>query len=1005
MSDYNSAYPYVDFFYMKGDRPTKWRRLHCDQAATAVAEAAGFNCYTSVQRFSSSEPSPADASEMHYAPLYLDFDSADDIAAAQADVRKVIDFFRDNFDLEDEAIRVWFSGSKGFHVTLAPSAFGVVPMLDLSYVYKRLFSHLAEYLSLSTLDLSVYSKRRMWRVPNTIHAKTNLYKRELTHDEITETIPAILELARAPRHSPIYETDEDLEQPVNITAQDFFLRFRDEYNAEREATGDGSPKDRLHPEAAEGDPVCVQDIMINGLKKPGDRNKATMALGGYFKDTNVDVKTTTDTITSWALALPPQHRQADDRHIIANTASVLRTVYESPAYGFSCKFMRSLHGPKTSLDYDRVACQGDACPFIKGITPPEDLHDVHLSKISDPALLGRKIRTRMRVAGRQESAYLVPSRVLFRAVGDDDCSRAHCVLHAAGGRVERDFASDEDNRTLLTLCGVNDAQMHSAIRKVMEQNSCKAFGYEVLDYSRIIEMTCVPKAESVVFDPRSDKVVDETGAEFVYQRVYAVGLDFKVNSYYEVEGRVYPHPRTQEATMMITDASPTQDAIEDFDLAAVTDLFAPYEGDTEEVLGHLLADVGVNVCKVAGRQYALLSLLMTMSAPLELRFGGESYGGWMQTLMIGDTGEAKSQLVERLVRHVGLGELQSAQSSGRTGLLYTIITKDTSHNFIQWGAFVLNDRRLLVIDEASGIDKSGYAELRNARRDGIFKVTRSVSGEAQTRTRLVVLSNPRWGKNMSDFSTGVEAVVPLFENADIRRFDLVVGFRNGTVSRDTIEEQLAEPVEHLFTRDVLRANVLWAWSRKADEVYWAPGTVEKVKGTARRLNTKYEGSGIHLLSQDANEKIARMAQALAATLHSTDSTHTMVMVKPVHVALVEEMIDTLYASDDLDFEMYVRQNHEKPGDVNYEEIIARIEVDITARHGLDVDEIIDQFSTSRIVSSFAMEAMAGDSREARSVARTLFKMKLIKNAMGGFEATPKFKELIRQHIRRSRALA
>lgn len=1002
MTDYTSAYPYVDFFYMKEDRPTKWRRiLHTDLPA-AVNDAAGFNCYCSVQNFSSAVPAETDTAEMHYAPPYLDFDAEGDVGAAQADVLKVIDFFKTDFDLDDEAIRIWFSGSKGFHVTLSPSAFGVVPMLDLTYVYKRMFSHVAELLTLPTLDLTVYSKRRMWRVPNTIHAKTNLYKRELDHDEITDTVEAIKQLARSPRRAPLYPHDDDLEMPVAIACQEFFGRFKDEYLAEREATASTMGQVTLHPEAAEGDPVCVQDIMGNGLKKPGDRNKATMALGGYFKEIGTDPKTTIDTMTSWALALPPEHRQVDDNYIKANTASVLKTVFTNDNYHFSCKFIRSLHGPKTSADYDRVACAGDACPFIKGTLAPDPLLDVHLSRIGDPALLGKRIRTRLRVAGRQESAYLVPSRVVFKAVGDEECNRPHCALHAAGGRLERDFSTEAETRTLLTLCGVNDALMHTAIRKVVERTSCKNFTYFVEDHVRVIEMTCVPKAESFVFNPSTEKTVDETGGDFVYQRVYAVALDFKVNAYYEVEGRVFPHPRHQEATVVITDASPTQDAIEDFDLDAAKPLFKAYEGSPDAVLGHLVADIGVNVCKVAGRQPALLSLLMTMHAPLELRFGGDSYGGWMQTLMIGDTGEAKSQLVERLVRHVGLGELLSAQSSGRTGLLYTIITKDTAHNFIQWGSFVLNDRRLLVIDEASGIEKSGYAELRNARRDGIFKVTRSVSGEAQTRTRLVVLSNPRYGKNLSAFRNGIEAVEPLFENADIRRFDLVVGFRNGTVTRDTIETQLAEPVEHIFDAETLRANMLWAWSRKAEDIYWAPGAVEKVKAEAKRLNAKYEGSDIHLLSQDANEKIARMSQALAATLHSTDELHTMVHVLPEHVELVAELIDSVYASTDLDFEMYVKQNHEGTrGEVDYDDLMNEIHRKITLPHGVHADEIIENFSVNRVMNSFAMEAMAGDSKDAKMVARNLFRLGLIQTTLrGGFEPSAKFKELMRQHSRR-----
>lgn len=1006
MADYDTTFAYTDFMFMKDGRPTKWRRIHIEDLPTAVAEAANHDAYNSIQRYSDAIIPVGDTAEMHYCPLYFDFDAPPgEVATAQRETRILVDWLKDSLDLDDPQIRIWFSGQKGFHVLVSPTAFGVVPMEDLTYVYKSLAEHVAQALNLTTLDLSVYSRRRVLRVENTVHRKTNLYKRELDHDEITLDIDAIKGLAAAPRRKPVVEPEEFEGDSVK-RAVEFLDIFQREYAARREAA-QAQKNQIVLLDTSGGDPVCVQDIMGGGLKKAGDRNKATLALAGYYKDTGQNVEVAIEHLTRWALNQKPGMRHPDDAHVRANTKSVITAVYGGgETYSFGCRFIRSLHGPKTSADYERVACAGESCAFIHGKPTEPEVTDVHLSAIGDPRLLDKAVRTRLRVAGRQESAYLVPAKVTYFAIKDSDadCERPHCLLHGLGGKIERDYSTDTNTRTLLAMCGVNDTQLRTVLRGEVERVSCKQFGYTVSTYVRVTAMTCVPKAESFVFDPADHKVHDETGGDFSYQRVYAVAEDFKVNSYYEVIGQVYAHPKDQEAVLVVTESTPAQDAIEDFDLDTVKHQFAPYEGSVMGVFGHLIADLGVNICKVGGRQAALAAILMTMHSPLTLTTGGQTYGGWMQTLVVGDTGEAKSQMVERLVRHVGLGELQSAQSSGRTGLLYTIVTPPGADRFLQWGSFVMNDRRFLVIDEASGMSKTEYAELRNARRDGVFKVNRSVSGEASTRTRLLVLSNPQYGKNMNEFRAGIECVEQLFENADIRRFDLVVGFRHGSVTQDMIDAQLNENVTHLFTSEVLRANVLWAWSRKPEDIVWAHGAQEAVKRAAKELNRKYEGSEIHLLSQDAPEKIARMAQALAATLHSTDGLHNNLIIRPEHVALVCELVDTIYSAPDLDFELYVKQNADTSADIDYERLMFDMRRKIAMPFGLDIGDFLEFFSSNKTISPFVIETFAGDSKAAKMVVKEMFNLKLIRltTRSGSFEPTARFKELMRRY-NRSRA--
>lgn len=974
---------------MRDGVPSKWERMTHDEMAKRAAAAHPAQLFSTVQNFLSPTPAAADVPEVHYAPPYADFDSTDP-ERSQRDMLKLVRFCHDDLDLDDTEIRVWYSGGKGFHVVLAPRAFGVKPSTDLTYIYKKMFGYLKEFLELPTLDASVYSKRRMWRVPNSQH-KSGLYKRRLDHDEITDTLGAIQALAATPLEGPL-DGDDAFDGREVAQAVSFYARFVDEYADERRAI-EAVPV-RLIPDAAPGDPVCVTDVMTNGLRKPGDRNKATMILGSYYKDTGRGEDAAITDITDWGLGLGPTFRHPDDRHVKAGTASVIKSVYESDAYHFGCAFIRSLSGPKPTepgVKRDSIACMGDACPFIKAPEPElGSIPEVHLSAIGDPNLIDKPIRVRLRIAGAADSPYMVPSKVdVFSAA--DDCDRAGCVLHAAGGSMTLNLGL----RDLVALCNVPDAQHKTTLRDMIVKTSCKRFGLTPHTPVAMNEVAAMPQATSV-FTSRDGEVE----GDYAYKHLFVLGeMGLKVNSYYEVTGKVYPHPRTQKGTMVVTSVESLQDVIEDFSIEDSKPLFKTYDHPTEILVGHLIADMRVNVTKVACRDWALLAVLMTLHSPLYLKYqpdATEYHGGWMQTLILGDTGEAKSQMVERLLRHVNLGDIHSAQTSGRTGLLYTIVNKDTSHNFIQWGAFVLNDRGLLAIDEASGLSKKEYAELRNARRDGVFKVTRSVIGEASTRTRLLILSNPAFGKAMRDTQQGIMATKNLFEDADIRRFDLVIGFTSEIVQRAEIEAALDEKVVHLFTPEVLRANILWAWSRRKEDVHWTPEATKEVKTVSAGLNTKYSGSTIHLLSMDAGEKIARMSQALAATLHSTDDLHQQIVVRAEHVQLVGELVDKLYSDEDLEYDVYVQHNSEPPG-TDWDDLEFRLHRKFSTA-GMEYPEIYQLFSENATVDSHQMEAICGESKVAKSVTKALISEKLIRRNTrgGGYETTQRFGQLLRR---------
>jgi hypothetical protein len=85
--------------------------------------------------------------------------------------------------LDDDDLLLFFSGSKGFHIGL-PVSWGPAPSVNFHRVARRLAETLATAAGVTTLDVGVYDKVRLFRAPNSRHTKTGLHKRRLSHAEL-----------------------------------------------------------------------------------------------------------------------------------------------------------------------------------------------------------------------------------------------------------------------------------------------------------------------------------------------------------------------------------------------------------------------------------------------------------------------------------------------------------------------------------------------------------------------------------------------------------------------------------------------------------------------------------------------------------------------------------------------------------------------------------------------------------------------------------------------------
>jgi DnaB-like helicase C terminal domain/Primase C terminal 1 (PriCT-1) len=173
-------FPEFKFIGLKSDLRSKTNIVPMDQIPL---EPEG-ECYSSIYRFDSSvlkHESLADLpSDIRFYSDYLvfDLDSVKSLDFALQDAKEIIQALK----AMGAGYEAYFSGNKGFHVLVPSCQFSYAPTSDEN-ILKRMAMLIAGRFD--TFDRTIYNKTRIFRVPNSLNAKSGLYKVPL---------PGILEL-------------------------------------------------------------------------------------------------------------------------------------------------------------------------------------------------------------------------------------------------------------------------------------------------------------------------------------------------------------------------------------------------------------------------------------------------------------------------------------------------------------------------------------------------------------------------------------------------------------------------------------------------------------------------------------------------------------------------------------------------------------------------------------------------------------------------------------------
>ena len=596
------------------------------------------------------------------------------------------------------------------------------------------------------------------------------------------------------------------------------------------------------------------------------------------------------------------------------------------------------------------------------------------------------------VSAKDTHPYIVPRKFTVSCLKDQDYCAACPIWSNPSERPE--VAIDEKNAVLLELVNIKQHFQRDALKKAASiPPQCRSCSFNVLTTHNVEELRLIPQL----------KVSTTHDNDHVVRRAFFVGHGIDTNVSYNVEARSVPEPNTQYATLLIYNAKAAVDSLSTFkitpEMQELLKMFQPVlvNGDVtvescEERLNDIYTDLERNVTHIYKRRDMHLLYDLVYHSVLYVPFQGRPYKGWVEGLVIGDSGQGKSETISRLIGHYRLGEKVDVKNASIAGLLGGL--QETGKRwFISWGVITLNDRRMVTLEEVKGLDTAVIAKMTDARSSGIIELSKIEKAKTTCRCRLAWVSNPRSDRPLRTYNYGIEAVKELIGSLeDVRRFDLACVVASGDVPKEIINLREADlvAVSHKYTSEACRQLITWAWSRKLEQVIYPQETIDATLEAAKEMSAKYSSAIPLVEAADQRLKIARLSCSVAARLFSTDDGERL-LVRPAHVRVVTRFLDRLYSDPNLGYLEYSKQ---VTGEVVLEEEEPVRNRLLALPH---VDDIVRTLLEANLLgASDIMDAAGIDFEEAKDVIGLLVRKRALKRYRTTYVKTPAFIALLKQ---------
>lgn len=535
---------------------------------------------------------------------------------------------------------------------------------------------------------------------------------------------------------------------------------------------------------------------------------------------------------------------------------------------------------------------------------------------------GQRVAVEAVVSAMDTAPYAVPREVRVKC----DKSQKECTLCSVYPQQTDKFVIHPESSAILEFVSCTREKLRYATMGGLGiPSQCGVVEFETLDYYNVEDTRVAPQL--AITSRSSDRIM---------QPAVCIGPkdggSLELNESYELRGRMWPHPKTQQSTLLISSYKPTRDALSSYECTDLERLqyFQPDEWSVSGIqrrLDVLYDDLEANVTRIYKRRDLHVVVDLTYHSPLFITFDGREVKGWVESLIVGDSAQGKSETVGGLMRHYQLGEKLEMKNASVAGILGGL-QQMGSRWFVCWGVIPTHDKRLVWLEEVKGASTDVISKLTDMRSSGIAEIPKIEKRRTHARVRLVAVSNPRTdGRQVSTYNYGVDVIVELIGGLeDIRRFDVCHVVAAGDVDAQDINVLMRDrPVAaHTHTSDLCRSLVLWGWTRGPEEVVFREEVTRRVLERSTELCGEFTDAVPIIDRGSTRYKIARLAAALAVRTFSTEDMR-QVIVREAHVDYVTEFLRRTYSSDAMGYRRYTEAQQSIVTLIDPEEIIKRIE--------------------------------------------------------------------------------
>jgi hypothetical protein len=307
-----------------------------------------WSTYSSYFQYNNIDPYEATALRGHF---ILDFDDENDLRKAQKDAYDVFRYLTESprFKIPANMIRVYFSGKKGIHLLVPYQVFGIEWHENLDQIYRIMAETLKTLTANKTLDMTIYERRRVIRLPYSYHSDTGSYKVQIQFKHVLmHTEEELRKLAKDPMYGRwiAYEPPRVIAAAAATFADAEKVhksRFKQKFNTEG------------NTEQLDFDPPCIEE-MIDGGPVSGKRNNMAAIIINHWKQRGYSEQEIWDLLVEWNSKAKRNPLSARDLKTVFNSIS-------KRPYHYGCnKIMEVWDCPATC----RESKDGEvACKFFK----------------------------------------------------------------------------------------------------------------------------------------------------------------------------------------------------------------------------------------------------------------------------------------------------------------------------------------------------------------------------------------------------------------------------------------------------------------------------------------------------------------------------------------------------------------------------------------------------------------------------------------------------------------